>query len=242
MVDIDIEVVGDVKAQATVVVVIVEGAPHTPAVAAHARLSGHVGKGPVAVVVIQNVPAVVGDVKIVVTVVIVVSNADSHAPAGVVQTRAQGHIRELAVAVVAIKPRGRAAPALPVLEGGAIHQEQVGKAVVVVIDPRRAPAALGLDDVPLLRPAAGQLEVDTGFSRDFDELIERGGAWDGREARCSWLRHARFKPDPEHHCSHHGRDDKARCVGRCIQQSLPLGGIASAGLLKKASRAMSFRA
>src|SRR5204863_4042479 len=138
----------------------------------YSRLFGHVGEGPLAVVVIQNVPAVVGDVKIVVTVVVIVADADSHAPAGVIETRARGHIRERAVAVVAIESRGRAVPALPVLEGRAVQQEKVGKAVVVIIDPGRAPAALSFDDVPFLRPAAGQLEVDAGFSRDFDELIE----------------------------------------------------------------------
>ena len=98
--------------------------------------------------------------------------ANAHAPARVVQARAGRDIGKRSVAPVAVKARGRAVAVPPVLESGAIHQEEVGEAVVVVVDPRHTAAAFGLDDVALLRPAAGQLEVDTGFSRDFDELIE----------------------------------------------------------------------
>src|SRR5207249_935489 len=63
MVDVNVEVVGHVKVEMAVVVVIAKRASQAPAVTAHARLAGDAREGPVPVVVVQNVPASVGDLE-----------------------------------------------------------------------------------------------------------------------------------------------------------------------------------
>ncbi len=88
MIQVEIDIVGDVEVEIAIVVVIAEGRAGAPAPrVADASFCGHIGKGAVAVVVIQNRAVEVGNVKVFMTIVIIVSHGDAESPTTVVESR-----------------------------------------------------------------------------------------------------------------------------------------------------------
>ena len=148
-------------------------------------LGGDVRKGSVAVVVIQDVLAKVGQEEVIVAVVVVISDADAVAPARVAEPCLVGHVGESAIAIVVIEViRGFAAGREPFVLG-AVQQENVEPAVLVVVI-EGDPAAVGFHDVLLLvLIAVNQGSGKTRARRDIREgdreglagrLGARGGA------------------------------------------------------------------
>ena len=129
-------------------------------------------------IVVEPVLAVVGDVEIFPSVVVVVADANALAPAGCGQTGFGGHVGERAVVIVAIQVIAGTLPGGKSFERRAIHQKNVGPAVVVVVEDRDAGSG-GFDDVFLgVDAAENVLRGQAGFFGDVGE---------GRDRRC-WLR------------------------------------------------------
>src|SRR5262249_57083907 len=92
---------------------------------------------------------------------------------GAGQAGGRGAGRVGAVPVRAVEGAGVAHPALEVLEGAPVDEVEIEKTVTVVVEEADA-AALGLEDVVLLRPAARVLELDPRRRGDVREGGERG--------------------------------------------------------------------
>ena len=161
-----------------VAVVIDEGAASAPgfAGAGDAGFFADVGERAVAVVVVEDVFSVVGDVEIFAAVVVVVADADALAPAGVQQAGFLGDVGERAVVIVVVEMvRWRASFCARdgVIELRAVDDENVGPAVVVVVEDGDAGAG-GFDDVFFGGDAAkGVGHCEAGFFGDVGEVGER---------------------------------------------------------------------
>src|SRR5439155_8595542 len=99
---VEIDVVGDEEIEAAVAIVVDESAAGVPALAGagDAGFFADVGKGAVAVVVVEDVFPEVRDEEIVEAVVIVIADADALSPAGMKQASFGGDVGESAVAIV----------------------------------------------------------------------------------------------------------------------------------------------
>jgi hypothetical protein len=106
IIPIEFDIAGHVEVQASIAIVIAEGAPGCPQVHQHPRLRGDVGEAPVAVVMVQTAFAEVDDVQIRPAVIVVIPCADSRTPAVILEPGLGGDVAEGAVAVVA-KQGGR---------------------------------------------------------------------------------------------------------------------------------------
>ena len=153
---IEVDVVGDEQIEAAVAVVVEEAAAGAPALrrSRHAGLLGHVGERAVAVVVVEDVAAPVADEQIVEAVVVVVADAAALSPARMRQPGLARHVGEGAVAVVVEQVTGRLRRLHRRIEAGAVHQEDVQPAVVVVVEQRDTAAHL-LEQELLVDGAAG---------------------------------------------------------------------------------------
>src|SRR5579859_7222433 len=131
-----------------VAVVVYEGAAVAPgfAGACDAGFFADVGKCALAVVAIEDVFSVVGDVEIFPAVVVIVADADSLAPAGVGQAGFVRDIGESTVVIVMVEMAGREIARGRSIESGAVHDEDVRPAVVVVIEDGDAGSS-GFNDV-----------------------------------------------------------------------------------------------
>jgi len=132
-------------------------------------------------IVIEVVLAVVRNVEVFPTVVVVVAHADALAPAGSDEPGLHGYIGERPVVVVAIEMVGRYFARRESFERGAVDNENIRPAVVVVIENGNAGAS-GLDDVLLgVHTAEHVHHVEPGLLRDIFEirqpelLCSRGG-------------------------------------------------------------------
>ena len=116
---------------------------------------------------VELVAAVRGDVKIFEAVIIVIADRDAHAVTNTLQAGFFGHVFESAIGFLVVKaiPVTRAgllrdsALGSRVLEGRAIHQENVEAAVVVVVEKRDA-ATHGFEQVVPGRMRREVIEVD----------------------------------------------------------------------------------
>src|SRR5206468_2606287 len=113
-----------------------EGATGTPACACprHSGGSGNVFERSVAEVVIQAVASVVGDEQIFPAVIVVVPDADALAPSGGSQPRFHGDIGKSTVVIVAKKVIGGFLALRKSFQSSAVDDENIGPAVVVVIE------------------------------------------------------------------------------------------------------------
>src|SRR4029077_16998028 len=98
-----------------------------------------------AVVVIENVFAPVGEKKIEVAVVIVVADTTSLTPSGPCYAGARGHIGKGAVMVIVVEMSGGSLILGESFDGGTVRQENVGPAIVVIVENHSA-VARGFDD------------------------------------------------------------------------------------------------
>src|SRR5579872_1220112 len=170
---IKVHIVGDNQIETPVAIVVNECATGPPGLARsrNAGLFCDLGEHSV-VVVIEAILAVISDVEIFPSVVVVVADANALSPAGRGEARFRRHVGESAVMVIVIETIARTLPGGKSLEPCAIHQKNVGPAVVVVVEDRDA-GSCGLDDVFLgvdaaedfLRGQAG-LFCDVGETRD----------------------------------------------------------------------------
>ena len=175
-----LHVARDEQIELAVVVVVEEPRARAPPASRDtpARL-GHVGERAVAVVVIQRVAAVIRHVEIFEAVVVVVAHRDAHAVlvlrhAG--ESRLLRDIDERAVRSLVVQPVPECRVGLVrqlarghrVVEPGAVRQEDVQPAVVVVVQQRHA-AAHRLDQVLVRRRGVLVREGDPGCLRGVDE-------------------------------------------------------------------------
>src|ERR1700722_465916 len=106
-----------------------------------------VGECSIAIVVIEDILAIVRDVQILEAIVVIVADADALAPAGVCEAGFLSDIGEGAVVVVAVEMirwsflRSEAAVKLC-----AVDDEDVGPAVVIIVEDRDASAG-GFDNI-----------------------------------------------------------------------------------------------
>ena len=145
--EIEVDVVGDDQIEPAVAIVIDEGTASAPGFAG-AGDSGFVAdfgedtfRG-----CDRGGFAVVGDVKIFPAVVVVIAHADALAPPGGGESGFDGDIREGAVMIVAVEMTGGGFALGSAFESGAIDEEDVGPAVVVVVEDGDASAG-GFEDV-----------------------------------------------------------------------------------------------
>ena len=175
--EIEVHIVGDHEVEMAIAVVIDEGAAVAPgfAGASDARFFAYVGESAVAVVVIEDVFSVVGDVKIFPAVVVIVADAHALAPTGV---REAGFLRDVgkgSVVIVVVEVARRSSLGGRCVESGAVDNEDVRPAIVVVIEDGDAGSG-GLDDVFLGVDAAKNFDdVEACFFGDIGEMRERFG-------------------------------------------------------------------
>ena len=149
-------------------------------------------------VVIQAVLSVIGHVQIFPSVVVVVADAHALPPTGGDKTSLHRDVRKRAVMIVAIEMICRSLVAGRSIDSCAIHDENVGPPVVVVIKNRYAGAG-GLDDVLLRVHAAEHVHHrQAGFVgyvfeiRQSGRLLRLCGEWRQQRYGCkgsdeNWL-------------------------------------------------------
>ena len=98
------------------------------------------------VIVIEPVLAVIGDVEILPSVVVVVSDTNSLAPTRRDKSRFLSHVRESSIVIVVIQMVRGSLIGGEALQRCAIHDENVGPPVVVIIENGDAGSGC-LDDV-----------------------------------------------------------------------------------------------
>ena len=140
--------------------------------ALQSRFLRHIGKCAVAIVVKQMALSVGGDKEVIVAIVIVIADSHAHAVQLHVQTSFVGHIGERAIVIVVIELECRvlanvAGPA------HAVDEENVGPAVVVVIDEGDA-RAHRFREIFFAEGAVVVDEMDSGLLGDVAELNCRG--------------------------------------------------------------------
>ena len=122
---------------------------------------------------VQTVLSIVGDVKIVKAVIVIVPYTDALSPAAGAKPSFISCVGKGAVVIIAIEMIGRFGNLCLIPELGSVHKEEVGPAVIVVIDDGDSGTG-GLDDVLLyvLLPR-DNLKVNAGFFCDVFERCNR---------------------------------------------------------------------
>ena len=153
---IELQVVGDVKIDIAVRVIIAKRSGRTPLVPL--QFSGGALKRSVPPVQEQVVWTVVGDENVVVPVVVHIGDRDSHPPARIAEPGSLSHVVERSIPVVAVQPiRGaRSVPAWCV-KRAAIDEIDVDLAIVVVVEECDA-AGHRFKDVGLFRRSGDEFE------------------------------------------------------------------------------------
>src|SRR5260370_1267523 len=158
-------------------VVINERATRAPsfAGACDMRLFAGVGAGAVSIVVEENVFAVIGNVKIFEAIVVVIADAHALSPAGVSQAGFFGNIGERAVMVVAVEVARRCTALRQGFQRRAVYDENVGPAIIVVIENGDA-GSRRFDDVFFrLFSTENDWRGEAGFLRHVGEMHDRPG-------------------------------------------------------------------
>src|ERR1700722_4865131 len=169
-----------------VAVVVDERAAVAPGLAGtgDACLFAYVGESAVAVVVIEDVFSVVRDVEIFLAIVVVVADTNALAPAGMGEAGFLGDVGETAVVIVVIQMTSGGFLGGSRIEAGAVSDENVGPAVVVVVENGDAGAG-GFKDVFFGVYAAKNYRVgETCFFGGVGEMCEGFGivSWELRSA------------------------------------------------------------
>ncbi len=179
VVEVDLDVVADVQVEEAVAVDVAPGAAGGEVRVVQAGPFRDVAEAPAAaavgLVVVEDDAAEVGDDEVVEAVVVEVADGAAHAEAGPGQTHPLGHVGEGAIAVVAVQlVRRLRAPGAGGAKGSVLDAEEVGPAVVVVIDPAQA-AAHALGHHVQRRAAVVIVEVDAAGGRHVLEPGQPGG-------------------------------------------------------------------
>ena len=174
--EIKVHIIGHDQIKFAVAIIVNESATCAPGLprAGHSSLLCDLGED-AALVVIQAILAVVSYIQIFPAVIVVVSNADALSPASCREARLRGDIGESPIVIVAIEMVAGSLPSRKFRELGfvqlrSIHQENVGPAIVVVVEDGDAGAG-GLDDVFLgLDTAKDFLHGEAGLFADIGEI------------------------------------------------------------------------
>ena len=192
---IKLDVVAYEEIEASVAVIIEEGATRAPAntIIVKAGLASDVGKGAVAVVVEQNVVSPEAAKKIVPAIVVVVADADSRLPAGAGEPGSFCDVSEGPIAVVLVEMRSGLLSGRPVLaQSCSVGQINIQPAITVVIK-KSDPAAFGFDNVAFMIDGSPDVrDVEPGFVSYVHVLHWRYGSG-GRGG----LKHKTVLPFPE---------------------------------------------
>jgi hypothetical protein len=163
------------------VVVIVE--PHgarRPAGRGDSRLAGHIGECGVAVVAVEDAPAVRRDEEIREAVIVIVADRDAHPERAAADACFLGHVGERAVAVVSVQRVAQRLRRRVEVARAAVHQIDVQPPVVVEIEERAA-RAHRLRQVPLVGHRVLVHPCEAALRRR-NLLEERRRGGDGRPA------------------------------------------------------------
>src|SRR5580704_2414120 len=183
-----------------VAVVVHEGAAVAPGLAGatDACLFAYVRESAVAVVVIEDVFSVVRDVEIFIAVIVVIADANALAPSGVSQACFLSDVSESSVMIIMIEMACVSFSGRRRVKAGAIDDENVGPAVVVVVE-NGDPGSRGFNDVFFCVHAAENHRIgETCFFGDIGEMCERSGIvfWELRGAEEKRRRQKKSKRNP----------------------------------------------
>ena len=184
---IEVDVVGDEEVEVAVFVVVEEGAAGVVASQAgfgaggDAGFSGHINEFAVAEVLPEGTVAPVGDEEIVEAVIVEIANAAAATPPGASDAGFAGDVGKSAVAIVFVETADGAGRGDDLIfETGAVGEEDVEPAVVVVIDESGA-ATGGFEKVFIaLFAAVDGFGAEAGFAGDVDEADAVGCGRDSR--------------------------------------------------------------
>ena len=134
------------QVEEAVVIQIDPGGGTRPSTAAHARLLGNIGKGAVAVVMVQAVTAIASHIQVLKAIVIVVGYGDAHAIANPLQTRLLGDVLKGSIRLLMIQAIPVFGAGLPrnesfrcgIGERRTIREEDIQTAVIIAIEERHA--------------------------------------------------------------------------------------------------------
>ena len=206
MVEIDIDVIGNIQIKVAIVVVVAEGRAGSPAAGiAHASLRCDIGKRAVVIVAVENSAIEIGNVKIFPAVVVVVADGYAESPAAMCDSGFRRHVMERAIVIIAVKLAGMAFAGVNIFDGRSVDEVNIHPAIVVVIENGN-PAAHRVHDVALVDCSAGQMEVDTrrsshvGKRNSFGRRSWVGGLrLSGQHLRESQQKEEEGDPEAAHH-------------------------------------------
>ena len=174
IVEMKIDIVRDHEIDKSISIVVAECCTGRPSAVGDASFCGHVGKGAVSVVAIENVAAQAGDVEIGPAVVVVVSYGSAHGKAARGETRFCRHVGERTVVIVMVENAEALCAFDCHLDRRSIGEIDVGPAIPIVVQQDYS-AAHGFHDV-FLRGVGGVFEGDAGRGSDVFELWNRASA------------------------------------------------------------------
>ena len=176
-----IEIAADEQVELAVVVVVEKAGARAPSGGRHSRLRRHILKRAVAAIPVENIGTIGGQVEILKSVVIIIADGDAHSVPGPDpgQARLLGDIGEFSVAIVPVEPIPVLGVALVdfrprrhrVLEPGAVSEEDIEIAIVIVVKKRDASAHC-LQQVLVGGWRILMPEIDAGRGSD---LLEHAG-------------------------------------------------------------------
>ena len=115
--EIKVNIVGDVKVEVAIVIVVAEPRTGSPtAFVAYAGFLGDVGESSIAAIALQRAAIKISDVNVFPAVVVVIADSNTKSPAAGVKPGLCGHVFESPVMIVAIEFAGVTLAGLHIIE------------------------------------------------------------------------------------------------------------------------------
>ena len=180
---VEVDVVDDYQVEISIAVIVDEGATCAPALGGEqAAFFGLVAKRAISLIPVQNILSPLGDEHVGVAIIVDVTRTDTLAPPGTRDSRFFGDVFELQSTQIVIEERlGLRA----VAQASAIHQQDVGETVIVVVENCYTGSG-GFRDVLFSVVCPGNFNPGEA-SLDGDILVVNGGRlharreWTGRD-------------------------------------------------------------
>ena len=118
----------------------------------------------------QHVLSVIGDKQIIPLVVVIIADAASLAPATAYQTRFDSDIGEGSITIVLVEVAGGFLPLGEPSQARTVHDEDIEPAIIVIIVESNSTTGCFQQVLVLMFSAENGLGIQSGFSRDVDEL------------------------------------------------------------------------
>ena len=171
-----INIISDHQIQTAIVVVIEPRRARSPSSGIHhACPRGHIRKGAVTIVVIENAAAVTADEQVGEAIIVVVAHRDAH-PEQALGSDAGCHcyVGESSITIVPVERASQRVRRSVDLRRGSVYQVEIKQSVLVVVDPA-ASRTHGLDQVLLRGGGVVVLESDACSAAHVDKpgLVER---------------------------------------------------------------------